>query len=377
MAALGASVTLPGCLSLPSVNENELGPILGDWSMDGGGPGHARYAETGPVDPETVWEREFDSVRAVGTPSLGNDRLYAPADAVTEQSRSRYRLYALETGAGEVRWHVPMRAEPNGSPAVEWNRIVVSAKRSLERGRLLGFEPKYGGESWLYDVDARLTAPPTVDDGYVYVGDWSGTVHVLDVRSGEPRWRRRIDADDGGRTFTGAGAVHDGTLFLGSQSGNTGLVALYAGTGNERWRASTGPVTVGPVANGDLVLVGSHGLATAFGLDGTRRWSFNVPAESGRPMAVDEKRVYVPGRETLYAVSRDGEEAWRADDVSGTPTVAGDAVIVREEGSLRGFDAADGTERWSVSVDGVGEAVVDPRAVFLSTGARVQGLSHG
>ncbi|MDQ2055814.1 PQQ-binding-like beta-propeller repeat protein [Halobellus sp. H-GB7] len=120
------------------------------------------------------------------------------------------------------------------------------------------------------------------------VPDWRGRVHALSVADGSVLWSHHVDADAGGRTFTEPAAVYDETLYLGSQSGNTGVVALDATTGDTRWTKSTPAVTAGPVAHPEGVVVQSHQLVTAFGLDGTRRWSFSVREETARPIAVDD-----------------------------------------------------------------------------------------
>lgn len=378
IAATAASAGLAGCLSEYRA-AGELGSVDGRWPMDGRDAGHTRRADDGPADPETVWEQEFDDVRSAGTPALAGGRLYVPADAVTDQSRSRHRLYALSAATGETRWQVPLRIELNGTPAVSGDRIVVSGKRSLERGRVVCFQSRYGEEEWLLDVDARLTAPPTVDDGVVYVPDWSGTVHAVGVTSGSVLWSRRVDADGGGRTFTEAAAVHDGTVYLGSQSGNTGVVALDADTGEELWRVSTGAVTGGPVVDDGLVLVQSHSLVTALGTDGTERWSFNVVAAGTGPMAVDEQHVYVPTGEALYAVSRNGEESWRDEPAGGQigpPTVAGDSVLRRTDAGVASLGAADGEVEWAADTDGTGQVVVAPGGMFLSDDGRVVALGE-
>jgi outer membrane protein assembly factor BamB len=89
-------------------------------------------------------------------------------------------------------------------------------------------------------------------------------------------------------------AVDEGRRYLGSQSGRTGIVALEAGTGEERWHVSTGAVTGGPVVAGDLVVVWSYHRVLAFDTDGSHRWSPNVLETDARPIAVDDQHVYVP-----------------------------------------------------------------------------------
>jgi len=268
-----------------------------------------------------------------------------------------------------MRWQVPLRIDLNGSPAISGDRIVVSGTRSLERGRVVCFQSRYGKEEWLLDVDARLTAPPTVDDGVVYVPDWSGTVYAVGVTSGSVLWSRQVDADSGGREFTSAAAVHDGTVYLGSQSGNTGVVALDANTGEEQWRVSTDAVTGGPVVDDDLVIVQTHGLVTALETDGTERWAFNLVGDRPGPVAVDGEHVYVSGGEMLYAMTRDGKESWRNeafDGRIGAPTAAGDSVLATDDDQIRSLSATNGDEDWSTAADRVGELIVAPEAMFIS-----------
>ncbi|QKY21696.1 PQQ-binding-like beta-propeller repeat protein [Halolamina sp. CBA1230] len=339
--------------------------------MDGHDTSHSRRVEAGPSDPTTVWGRELDGVRAAGTPALVDERLYVPADAVTPESRSFNRLYSLGARAGETYWWAPLRIDLNGPPAVLGDRILVSGKRSLERGRVLCFGSRVGEEEWLYDVDARLTAPPTVEDGVAYVPDWSGEVHALWVADGSVLWSRRVEdtVDQGNTTFTTPAAVDGDTLYVGSNSGATGIVAMETDDGEVQWRAETNPVTGGPVVYDDLLLIQSYGLVVAYGTDGERRWGFNLVDSGHQPMAVDDEHVYAAGRETLYAITHDGERSWtyeQSEGRIGTPTVAGDSVLLRGEDRLTALSAATGEEQWSRTPEGLGEVVATPDALFVT-----------
>lgn len=344
VAALGAGTALSGCLTAESP-DGDLGTVGGEWAMDGRDAGHTRRVDGQPSDPEQVWRRELDGVRATGTPSLADGRLYVPADAASDDSRYRHRLHSLDAATGETRWQAPLRVDLNGAPAVSPDRITVTGTRSVETGRIVCFHPRYGEEEWLYDADARLTAAPTVAEGVVYVGDHDGRVHALGAVKGNVRWSRRVD--EGVRRFANAAAVADGTVYLGSRSGTTGVVALDAKNGGEEWHASTGSVTGGPVVHDGLVVVESHGLVTAFDTDGDERWSFNVPGDRFGPMAADDDHVYVPRRDALVAIDRRGERSWAygpPDGEIGTPTVAGDSVLVRAEDRLVSLSAEDSDE---------------------------------
>lgn len=369
LAAVGsASVALAGCLS-QSPHSGDLGSVEGTWPMVGRNPGHTRQIDTGPSDPGTVWKTELPQARATGTPAVVDDGLYVPVDAVSEKARHRYRVHALTAATGDASWQVPLRIEPNAPPAVSRDRVVVTGRRSLDRGRVVCFRTRDGAEDWLVDVDARLTAPPTIHDGVVYVPDWRGRVHALSVADGTVRWSRQIDANGSGRTFTRPVAVGDGTLYLGSQSGDTGVIALDGTTGEPRWTESTPAVTGGPVVHPEGVVVRSHQVVTAFDPDGTRRWSFNVLENTPRPIAVDDRHVYVPARDRLYAITWTGEKAWVHESSGGqvgTPTAVGDAVLLRGEDRLVALSGATGKQQWTTDTTGVGRAVVTPEAVFLS-----------
>ncbi|MDJ1432558.1 PQQ-binding-like beta-propeller repeat protein [Halostagnicola sp. A-GB9-2] len=370
LAALGAiSAGLAGCASQANPS-GDLGVVDGEWPMVGREPGQTRWSPEGPIEPETVWTTELEDARAAGTPSVADSRIYVPVDAVSDRDPHRHHLYALEAGSGEERWRIPLRSGANSPPVVHGSRIVLSVQTATEQGRLVGFDERDGAEEWLYDIDARVTAPPTVDGAAIYVPDWGGSVHALSAFSGSLQWAHEIDPDDSSYTFAGSIAVHDGTLYLGSMAGETGLVAVDAETGDLRWFRSTAGVSAGPVVDDGLVVVQGDSLVHAFDTDGTERWTFNVPGDRFEsPLALDENYVYVPMREALYAITRDGEAAWTtelATNDAGPPTISGEAVLVTEDGQLRALDRSDGTTRWSVETDGRGDVVTLPEVIMMS-----------
>lgn len=371
LAATAVGVGLAGCLS-GGLPDAEFDRVDGRWQMDGYDAGHTRRVESGPSDPGTVWGREFEAVRAVGNPALSGGRLYVPADSISPESRSFHRLYSLDAASGETRWWVPLRMNPNDTPAISGDRVVMSGKLSLERGRVVCFESGYGEERWLYDVNARLTAAPTVSGGVAYVPDWRGRVHALSVTDGSVLWSTRVEdtIDRGSMTFTEPAAVDGDTVYVGSNSGKTGIVALDADSGEELWRAPTNPVTGGPVVHDDLLVIRSHGLVVAYGTDGERRWGFNLPDGLARPTAVDDEHVYATGGETLHAITHQGERSWTHDAPDGqvgSPIVAGEELLLRGEGRLAAVTTGAGDERWSAAPAGRGDAIVAPESVFVGS----------
>jgi hypothetical protein len=125
--------------------------------------------------------------------------------------------------------------------------------------------------------DSRLTAPPIVAGGKIYVLDARARVYAFDANSGEPAWHvsvaplghrglfsmlsfglfgenTKVDATKG---FGGGIAFDGGKLFVSTGFGD--VVALDAASGKELWRINTGvPIFNAPVANGGRVFVSAQ-----------------------------------------------------------------------------------------------------------------------
>nr|WP_275883705.1 PQQ-binding-like beta-propeller repeat protein [Halorhabdus sp. BNX81] len=231
-------------------------------------------------------------------------------------------------------------------------------------------------------MDARVTAPPVVAGGTVYLPDWEGTVHALGVADGSVRWARPVGSDQESRTLAKPVAVQDDTLFVGSHTGRTGVAAVDAETGETMWTKSTHRVIAGPVVDDRLVVVKGGSVLRAFDTDGTDRWAFNIPGDvPGIPIAVDDQHVYVSTRKRLDAITRSGREAWTYepdDEDVGPPTVVGNEVVVPVGDGLTALAHADGATRWHTETDGYGSVVVTPSAMFMAaSGGRIIGLGTG
>lgn len=370
LSVLGTiSVGLAGCFSQDNTS-GTIGSINGEWTVEGRDSSRTRAVSDGPADPETVWTTDLAEVRGVGTPSIAGDQLYVPVDADTDRARRRFGLLALDASKGDERWRVPLRSNPNESPAIGNNRCIVSTRRALERGRLVAFTERLGDEKWLYDIDARVTAPPIIAGSTVYLSDWEGYVHALSVFDGAVRWARQIGPNGTNRTFPHPIAVTDGVLYVGSYSGRTGVVAVDVATGDELWTRSTSRVSAGPVVHDGLVVVRCGSLVRAFDTDGTDDWTFNLLDDYWEvELAVGDQHVFVPTGDRLYAITRSGEKAWKyehhAENVS-PPTVVGDTVVLHESGRLIALAQEDGATKWRVETDGSGAVIATPTAMFMS-----------
>lgn len=375
IAALGAAVTatsLAGCTA-GGCTSGDIGPVRGRWPMDGGDPGHTGHAPgaAGPRSGTSVgwcFEAPIDgSARSVHAPAVargkpstlgggdlasdGNGAVFvATTVRSTPVSRNHY-LHTLDAASGEEHHRIPLRGEPNGSPAVTDDAIVVSQRSDAERSQVAAFDRGDGAHRWSHEVDGRVTAPPTVADDLIYVADWSGGIVALDLE-GAVRWQRTIERGETHASFWGPPAAGDGTLYLAMGDVQSGLWALDASDGSEQWTLPHVDLRSDPVlAGGRLLALGDSSLLAFDPRDGTLDWSANVdPDVRYHRTAVDDSRAYVGAGGRLLAVRLDdGEIAWAVDlddRFAGRPAVGAETVYAPARSGLNAYDAASGEHLW-------------------------------
>lgn len=254
----------------------------------------------------------------------------------------------VETGTN-VRWRTAIPGMGHSSPIVHSGRVYLTTAASGRAADLvLGDE---GGISEADDAVRQSWRVLAID-----AGDGS-VLWDREVYSGEPRARRHVKASYANSTPATDG--HTLVAILGSQ----GIVALDAASGEERWRADLGRLSLGlfgdagsewgyassPLIAGERVFVqvdlhaGSY--LAAFDLaTGEPLW--RVDREE-RPVWATPTLVKAGGREELVVVGgyytraydpATGRELWRFADEAEvkTPTafLAGDLIIL--SGGYRG-----------------------------------------
>lgn len=169
------------------------------------------------------------------------------------------------------------------------------------------------GELWRFVGDAGLSAP-VVAYGAVYAGTVDGDVVALDAGSGEERWRRSV----GETAFTPR--VVSGTLYVPT---DRGIVALRA-NGAEQWRLetagrddSTGGASsrATVLATGDSLywIQATDGAPTVVANsleDGSERWRTEIEEPWTRRLFAGPETVFVPS-------GTNGQRAWRLSAADG------------------------------------------------------------
>ena len=246
------------------------------------------------------------------------------------------------------------------------------------------------------DSDSRLTAPPIVVDGRIFVLDAQAHVFALDSRSGNRVWDVDLapkgpeDDDffnvfgvfgpnmsvDPAKGFGGGVAFDAGKVFVSTGFGS--VFALDAATGKQLWKTNLDvPAVNAPVASGGRVFISSEDnhFVTLSEADGRVLWDHQGISESAGILsstsaAVAGDTVIVPYTSgELYALRVDnGRPEWNdmltksgnvtalseLDDIAGRPVVDRDMVFaISHSGVMAAINLNTGERVWARDVGGI------------------------
>lgn len=241
--------------------------------------------------------------------------------------------------------------------------------------------------------DGRLTAPPIVVGGRIFVLDTDVVARALDARSGRVLWQRSL-APKGADTegAFGGGLASDGARVY-AVTGFGEAVAIDAAGGGIVWRKSVKrSVRSAPtVADGRMVFVDTanhiHALSTS---DGAEVWNYEgLPSKatiiSATAPAIAKGYVVAPATTgdlyvfrlgQGYLVWNEGLTATRSNSslasintIAGRPAVAGGVVYaIANAGRMAAFKLETGEEIWSSDLAGSHTPWVAGDYVFVIVG---------
>jgi len=247
--------------------------------------------------------------------------------------------------------------------------------------------------AWKTDVGkaedrARLTSPPVVADGTLYVMDAKATVRALDALTGAKKWetglapkikekfrvRDVLSRPKAAQIGFGGGVTYDnGKLFVTSGFGF--IAALDASTGEKLWRYDAGaPVRTPPTAyRGAVYFVTNTNDAIALNQDnGEKIWNFQSFEESARilsaasPAAAGDLIVTpFSSGEVVAFLAGSGRPVWNdtlarntqltalsaLNDIAGSPVIdRGLVYAVSHAGRLVAIDIRTGQRVWEAPI---------------------------
>ncbi|NQU61552.1 MAG: PQQ-binding-like beta-propeller repeat protein [Rhodospirillales bacterium] len=267
--------------------------------------------------------------------------------------------------------------------------------------------PETISEAWSVDIgsgsgdDQRLSSPPVVADGRVFVMDSDSVVSAFNATDGSGLWKIDLtpdDEDDG--HISGGIAYEKGRLYI--TTGFAQVISLDAKTGNEIWRQPvSGPARAAPtVRDGRVFVVTVDNRLFAINAEtGDGLWTHAGIVEAasilgGASPAVSGDTVVVPytSGELVALKTSNGRVLWqdslsaakRTDVISnlshirGLPVIdRGRVIAVSHGGLMAALDLRSGRRLWQKEIGGLESPWVAGDYIFVITNdAEITALSR-
>jgi len=153
------------------------------------------------------------------------------------------KLWEFDTNPKDAVWP-KTRNELISTAVVHGDLVYIANGQDPEHGEGVGHlyaidATKRGditqtGRVWHFDKIRRSLSTPAVHDGIVYYPDYSGFLHALDAKTGQPLWMHDMFA-----AVWGSPLLADGRIYLGDEDGDVAI--LQAG----REKKLLGEMTMG------------------------------------------------------------------------------------------------------------------------------------
>jgi outer membrane protein assembly factor BamB len=187
------------------------------------------------------------------------------------EAHSGKKLWEFDTNPKDAVWP-RTRNNVISTPVILNNRIYIPNGQDPEHGEGVGHlycidgtkrgDITESGLVWHYDEIRRSISSAAIHDGLLYIPDYSGFLHCLDVETGEKQW-----VHDTFAAVWGSPLVADDKVYLGDEDGD--VVVLKAGRTEEPIEEINilGSVYGTPVPANGVLFIASHDHLYALHLD--------------------------------------------------------------------------------------------------------------
>lgn len=219
-------------------------------------------------------------------------------------------------------------------------------------GQVLACDAQTGAKVWEAKAGQSLTATGAYSEGHYYFASQEGEVFRFEVNDGDSK--RMLDLK---RELRAPLLAHAGKLLLPDWQGT--LHCINLATGEPTWQFSAGSrLLAQPVLQGDTCYIGSwdqHLYAIALET-GELRWRFRTGSEIYSAAAVVDDLIYTGSDDgVLYCLaSSSGEVIWErqlGSALRASPCyMAGQLLVATGKGEVMALDAGSGETSWSQEV---------------------------
>jgi outer membrane protein assembly factor BamB len=147
-------------------------------------------------------------------------------------ARTGERLWKFDLNPKDAVWP-KTRNYGISTPVFSGGKVFMSVGQDPDSGNGVGhtycIDPAQrgditeSGKVWQYDKINRSISTAAVADGLVFISDFKGLLHCLDVKTGKPNWTFDMMAQ-----VWGSPLVADGKIYLGDQDGDVAILKAGA-----------------------------------------------------------------------------------------------------------------------------------------------------
>jgi outer membrane protein assembly factor BamB len=217
-------------------------------------------------------------------------------------------FFCLNAADGSTVWRYPTRFPVNSAPAIS-EGVVYFACNDFSTYAL---NASTGQELWQRHTGSNLNSP-TIYDGRLYIGGYTGVVYCLNAATGNEIWKFRAE-----NSFVSSPAVADGRVYIGGEDNN--VYCLNASSGERIWQTATGYwVCSSPTVSDGNVFVGSedYNIYCLNASTGAKKWSYPTGSYVDSSPSVVNGVLYVGSHDyQVYALALNDELTDQADIAS-------------------------------------------------------------
>lgn len=287
-----------------------------------------------------------------------------PSSALAASEATAYQLDQGHTGGtSDVHLSTPLKQRWTRTfrdgisyPLIADGKVIATYRNESDYGgTIVALDAADGRTVWSRSVGGTYYwSASTYQDGRVFVVDGNGLLRALSVDTGNTLWAAQLPDQ---YSFSSAPTVADGVVYVGGAGSGGTVYAVAADTGTVLWKT---PVANGdqssPAVDADRIYV-SYACFNTYALDrrtGAQVWHppSSCSGGGGRTPVLYRGRLYTRDRSSgrvLNAATGALLDAFAA----GPAPAFHDGIGVYLSGTtLRGEDAATGSERWTTTGDG-------------------------
>lgn len=246
-------------------------------------------------------------------------------------------------------------------------------------GRLIALDLKDGKLLWEQDLgELGFTAAAAYQDGKIFIGDFDGFFHCLDL-DGKPVWKYEAEGE-----ILGSANFYKNLVLFGAQDGNLYAVDRENGKLVWKYQADDQIQCSTTVVDNRAFLAGCDGKLHIVDLDtGKDVAKVDIESPTGTTPAALGDRVYFGTQQgTFLAVNwKEAKIDWHREDPLGGTTIVASAAVSDQQvvypvrnRQVISLEPGSGKERWVTQLESKVEAspvIVGDRVLLAATDGRL------